>query len=99
MLADKSSLKVNMVPNNKISDRAGLTLAIACAVTIIVLIFTDFYYPYITEKYAFTLSIVIGLMTGIISAIALLYFQEKHYERKINLYYSEIAGHYKRMDI
>lgn len=87
-----------MIPNKKISDREGL-IVIVCAVIIAILIKIEFYCPCITERYALIFSIATGLLTGIISAIALLYFQERQYEAKINLYYSEIAGNYKRIDI
>lgn len=87
-----------MIPNKNISDREGL-IVIVCAVILAILILIECCCPCFTDRYALTFSIATGLFTGIISAIAILYFQEKHYESKINHYYSDIAGHYKRTDI
>jgi predicted transporter len=92
-------MKINMFPNKNISSREW-QVAIACAVIVFLIsILIEVHYPCITERHALTLSVLIGLLTGIISAIALLHFQEKHYENEINLYYSDIEGHYKRIDI
>ncbi|HAL83685.1 MAG TPA: hypothetical protein DCO83_16800 [Mucilaginibacter sp.] len=88
-----------MFPNKKISNREWRVAIFGAVILSLISILIEVCYPSFTERHAFTLSVPTGLLTGIISAIALLHFQEKHYENEINLYYSDIEGHYKRIDI
>ena len=80
-----------MFPNKKIGI-IEIIIIIIFLVSLSVVILFEFEYPTMTTRYALTFSIIIALLTGIISAIALLYFQQVRYEREINHYYSDIAG-------
>ena len=87
-----------MIPNKK-TGGLEIIITIACTIALLTFIVIELICPCLIEDFPLTLSILTGLLTGLISAIALLFFQDRHYEKIINLYYSEIAGTYKRVDI
>lgn len=76
----------------------GLTF-IVCLTALVILSIFEFNMPYLTDKYPLTFSILTGIFSGILSAIALLYFQEQHHVGQVNKYYADIAGKYIRIDI
>jgi hypothetical protein len=87
-----------MFPDKKISISEGLIFVICvCALTIISVF--EFNAHYLTEKYPLIFSIFSGIFSGILTAIVLLYFQEQHFIKRLDKYYSEIAGEYIRIDI
>lgn len=87
-----------MIPNKR-TGHAEIRIIIACVFVLIIFMVIELNCHCFTDRYSLTFSIVTGLLTGLISAIALLYFQERYYENKINKYYLEIAGSYKRIGI
>jgi hypothetical protein len=87
-----------MFPDKKINVTEGQAFIICLTVLVILCVF-EFNMPYVTDKYPLTFSILTGIFSGILSAIALLYFQEQHYVRQVNKYYDDIAGKYIRVDI
>lgn len=72
---------------------------IVCLMILAILIIIELSIHSFTDKYPFTFASISGFLTGVLSAIALLHFQELHHARKLNKYYADIAGEYTRIDI
>jgi hypothetical protein len=87
-----------MFPDKKINLAESLTF-ILCLICLLALIIFEFKLPDLTNKYPLTFSNLSGIFSGILSAIALLFFQQKHHEWQLSKYYTDIAGQYTRIDI
>jgi hypothetical protein len=87
-----------MFPGKKISFAEG-SMFIVCVMILTILIIIEFNTHCLTDKYPLTFAIITNFLSGVLSAIALLYFQELHHIRRINKYYADIAGEYTRVDI
>lgn len=87
-----------MFPKRK---TGGLEVAviIISIIIITVIVFLEIICSCLTQDFAILISVIIGIGTGLISAIALLFFREKQYDRQIKEYYTEISGEYVRESI
>lgn len=72
---------------------------IACVVILMIVISSDVACGCLSNHYPLFFSSIIGICTGLITAIAILYFQRTHRAEKLFKHYSQIEGEYIRTDI
>ncbi len=84
---------------HKSITRWEITFIIVSSLSLLGVIFWEYYCPKIPQELPVSFSVFIEISAGILAAIVLLYAQRKYRAFKLKSLYADIPGNYQRMDI
>ncbi len=70
-----------------------------CIAVLVIIVILEFICKCISDRFPISISVFVGLSTGIVSAVFVLYFQRLNKQQDLLKYYSKIEGDYKRIDM
>lgn len=80
-------------------ERWEVNAAIVCSVVILLVVGIEYRCDCLTSRYPLAYSTILGLASGVLGTVIVLWFQRKHRIEELRRRYLPLAGRYKRADI